>query len=123
MSESTKPVFTSGRERRRVVTLVEPLAFEGVTYDAIVIKRLTAQDVSAFNAVLADTIKANPDAALRWPMYETKDGAPVPDAVLDGLDDDDAFEIQKVVADFLPRRYRDAPASTSAPSAGENTAL
>ncbi|MCW2318310.1 hypothetical protein M2322_003877, partial [Rhodoblastus acidophilus] len=62
-----------------------------------------------------------PDAIVHCPIYRDADGALIPDAVMDALDDDDAFELEKKVADFLPRRFRGAPDGVSGPQTGATT--
>lgn len=117
-NQTDSPQFLDARPRFRVVTLEWPLSFGGKEYRDVHVVRLTAAEVSAFQ----EGLKALPaDAEVRWPIYRDAEGAPIPDAVLDGLDDDDSLELDKAVRDFLPRRFRAAPAIASAPPSGEPT--
>lgn len=96
------PRFVGSRVRQTSVLLEWPVEYAGKTYDSIGIKRLTAKEVSDFTARL-DQEKVG---ALRWPVFVDSDGASIPDAVMDALDDDDNLALQKVMLDFLPRRFR-----------------
>lgn len=92
------PVFVdNGRPRFRVVTLEWPLSFDGKTYSEIVVRRMTAAQVSEF----VDQIRDDAKLAI-LPMFD------VPAAVIDALDADDAEEVNKAVNDFLPRSLRPA---------------
>lgn len=117
-NQKDAPHFLDARPRFRIVTLEWPLSFGGKEYREIHVVRLTAAEVSAFQESLKSL---PPDAEVRWPIYRDAEGASIPDDVLDGLDDDDSLELDKAVRDFLPRRFRAAPAIASAPPSGEPT--
>ncbi len=116
------PKFLGARERFRAVPLEDPLEYDGKTYSAIVVRRLTARDVADFEEFLQARLKTEPNARIRWPLYVDANGALIPDAVMDGLDADDKFELDKVAASFLPRQYRDAPATGTPQENGGSTA-
>ena len=94
--QATGPVarIVSDKERARTVDLEWPVEFDGVLYESVTIRRLTTKEVVDF----LETMAGKGD--VRWPMYD------VPDAVLDALDDDDAFRLDEVVKGFLPRRFQ-----------------
>jgi hypothetical protein len=120
MSEKDKPVFAaSAPPREKRITLEWPLEYDGKVYDAITLRRLTVTEVSAF----VETLKG--DAKFRLPIFHDDTGAPVPEAVMDSLDDDDAEALDRAMLDFLPRRFRappEAQKTESAPSTGEAAA-
>jgi len=120
MTEEQKPTpqFVGDKARAKTISLEWPVEYGGLTYTEIHLARLTTSEVAAFQASLA---KLAPDAIVHCPIYRDADGAPIPDAVMDALDDDDAFELEKKVADFLPRRFRGAPAGASDPQTGATT--
>jgi hypothetical protein len=109
------PKFISGRPRFKVVTLEEPLEYDGREYREIHLVKLTAKEVADW----IETLEANGSG--RFPIFRDADKAPIPDAVLDGLDADDREEVDKAAVDFLPRRFRGVTASASAPADGEAT--
>ncbi len=110
--------FLGDRPREKRISLEWPKAFRGKSYAAITIKRLTVADVAAF-------IEKLDGGKLRFPIFFDDEGAPVPDALLDALDDDDGEVLDREALDFLPRRFRappeKAPGAGSAPSAGAAT--
>lgn len=119
------PQFSNEAARLQRVELAFPLDYDAVHYDAIVIKRLTAREVSAHIERMRALAESDPNRSVRFPMYFTAAGQPVPEAVLDALDDDDAMELERETLDFLPRRFRfvsepEAPASI--PPTGGSTA-
>ena len=92
-----------------------PIDYDGRVYTEVHLVRLTAKDV-------ADWIeRLDADGAGKFPIFRDAAGALIPDAVLDGLDADDREEVDKAAMDFLPRRFRGATASASAPADGEAT--
>ena len=113
--------FLSERPRWKTIDLEWPVSFEGREYRSITLIRLTAGDVSRFQEEIEQLLKNNPDAALRFPIFRDANNAPIPDAVLDALDDDDRFELDRSAADFLPRRFRGIAEPSSGPGAGGNT--
>ncbi len=114
--------FLSDRPRSRTIELLWPISFGGRVFQAITLIRLTAGDVAKFQDELEALLRDNPDAALRFPIFRDETGAPIPAAVLDALDDDDRFELDRAAADFLPRRFRGIAEPSSGPDAGGNTA-
>lgn len=119
MSDETTaiPVFLNAAARRRSVTLQWPLEYDGRVYAEIFIRRLTVAEVAAW----VESLKAG-DGNSHMPIYVDAAGAPIPDAVIDALDDDDGVALDEVVRDFLPRRFRGQQESVSDPAAGENSA-
>ena len=117
--ENTAPRFVSERPRAKRVPLEWPVEFGGRTYAALSIARLTAGEVAAFQKSIA-ALPA--DAPVVFPVYRDADGGPLPDGLLDALDADDRDALDKAALDFLPRRFRGAEASASAPASGEPTA-
>ena len=113
--------FLSDRPRSKTIGLLWPISFNGRNYQAITMIRLTASDVARFQDELEALLRDNPDAALRFPIFRDETGAPVPAEVLDALDDDDRFELDRAAADFLPRRFRGIAEPSSGPDAGGNT--
>jgi hypothetical protein len=112
------PRFVGAGERFRAVPLAWPVEHGGKIYAEIGLKRLTAGEVAAFQEAIA---KLPDGAAASWPIYRDADGLAVPAEVLDALDDDDKFEIDKAVRDFLPRRFHDALESASGRATGGST--
>jgi hypothetical protein len=105
--------------RFRSIDLKHPLEFDGKVYRAICLRRLTAGEVAEF----MEGVAKRPEAALRaWPMYRDADGAAIPPEVIEGLDDDDMFELDQAVRDFLPRRFQAALENASPPPTGASTA-
>jgi hypothetical protein len=109
------PKFISGKPRFRVVTLEEPLEYDGREYREIHLVKLTAKEVADWLETLAA------DGSAKFPIFRDAEGARIPDAVLDGLDADDREEVDKAAMDFLPRRFRGVMTSASGPADGEAT--
>lgn len=116
------PKFVGGPVRYRTVTLECPIEYDGVVYAEVVVTRLTAADVAAFEAQLDALRATQPDARVRWPLFRDAGGAPIPDVVLDALDADDKHEVDKAAASFLPRAYRAEPDGGSPRNTGGSTA-
>lgn len=91
--------------RTDVRPLAWPLDFEGKFYERIVVKRPSTREVGDYYDRLRQ-LPAGDTKGLRFPIFYHEDGTPVPDAVLDALDDDDADTLEADIADFLPRRLR-----------------
>jgi hypothetical protein len=121
MTDEAKPApkIVGGAPRLRSVPLAYPVEYDGVTHSEIVLARLTAAEVAAFQDAAA---KLPDGASPEWPIYRDADGKPLPDAVLAALDDDDKFELDKALRDFLPRRFQAALANALARSTGASTA-
>lgn len=113
------PAFVNAAARRRSVKLQWPLEYDGRVYDEICVRRLTVAEVAAW----VEGLKAggeNPHPHM--PIYVDAAGAPIPDVVIDALDDDDGAALDEVVRDFLPRRFRGLQDSASGPADGGNSA-
>ena len=111
------PVFVNTAARRRSVKLQWPLEYGGRVYDEICVRRLTVAEV----AVWVEGLKTGGDNP-HMPIYVDAAGAPIPDVVIDALDDDDGAALDEAVRDFLPRRFRGLQASASGPADGESSA-
>ncbi len=110
--------FLGDRPLKRVA-LAWPIEFDGKPYREIALARLTAREVSDFARKLAE---AKADEAVTFPIFRDPDGGPLPEGLLGALDDDDRLALDEAARDFLPRRFRGAETSASAPAAGEPTA-
>lgn len=110
--------FTNASKRTATVELNWPVMFAGMEYDTIVLKRLTVSEVASF----IEKMTAEKDSAgrqrIRFPIFYTPDGAAVPEAVLDGLDDDDALRLDEAAANFLPRRFAALQGDADPPTGG-----
>lgn len=111
------PSVTSPR-----VSLKWTYAHEGKTYDAVTIKRLTVAEVRALTAAQREAEEKDPNAALPLPIFVDDAGAPIPQAVMDGMMDDDLVAVERVAVDFFPARFRARP-DASPSSTGDGTAL
>ena len=118
MSDETPRVVTD-RPRFKAFPLVWPFEFDGKRYEAVGLKRLTAGEVAVFQEAVA-ALPEGVDA--QWPIYCDADGAALPPGALAAPDDDDKFELDKAVRDFLPRRFQAALASASDQANGGSTA-
>jgi hypothetical protein len=98
--------ITGDRPRAKTVPLEWPVEYAGKVYDAVTLVRLTAGDVIKFSRELETALKNDPDAPVRFPIFKDDSGAPIPDEVLDALDDDDRMTLDEAAVDFLPRRFR-----------------
>ncbi len=112
------PQFISRSARGKTIDLEWPLEFEGVEYHAIEVRRLTFGEVEAWQKSIANLPD---DAPVVIPIYFRPDGVRVPDTVMRALDDDDKARLDKAALDFMPRRFRAAPASDTAPADGGST--
>lgn len=103
----TSAAFIEPARRLKVVDLDFPVQHAGCIYSRIEVRRLTVSEVGAF----VETMRAKEGSSeiVRWPMTFDDAGAPIPAAVLDGLDDDDALKIDEAIQDFLPRRFKGNP--------------
>ena len=109
---AAKAAFLPGaNSRAKIIPLAWPIVFGGIEYREIQLVRLTAGEVAAWQKEIA----ALPDdATTRLPIFRDVNGAPIPDGVMDGLDDDDAVALDEAALAFMPRRFRAAPASDTA---------
>lgn len=121
MTSETKqaPHFVGDKLRLKAFPLAWPIEVGGKRYETVCLKRLTAGEVATFQ----EAVEALPEGApAQWPIYTDVDGAPLPREALAALDDDDKFELDKAVRDFLPRRFQAALASASDRVNGGSTA-
>lgn len=107
------PQFVDGAKRLKVVPLQWPVEYEGKTWTEITVRRATAGEVANFYESLRSAAQG---VKVHFPLYDA------PAAVLDALDDDDWAEIEKVTADFLPRRFRADAGNAPTRPAGEVSA-
>jgi len=102
--------IVSPKSREQAVPLEYPVEFDGKTWTEIVVRRVSAGEVDAFMEALAEDKQVMP------PVIDC------PREVYDAMDDDDRFELDRVMLDFLPRRLKVAAAgliqSTDGPSSG-----
>ena len=113
------PRFIDGATRSTVITIEWPVEYDGVVYREFVVRRLTTGELAAFLDKVKDQTA---DAKVTWPLIRTVDDAEVPEIVLASLDPDDSDVLDEAAADFLPRRFRAAPASDFSPLTGGTTA-
>lgn len=120
--EKTKPQprYVDGKLREKRVELEWPVEYKGKTYDAIVIRRMTGQQVADFLDKLAQ-LEEDAKARIHFPMLYDDAGDEVPHEVVEFLDDDDADTVAQVTQDFLPRRFRGPKMSEPAPVASDPT--
>lgn len=94
------PRFISGRPRSKVLTLENPITYEGREYREITIVRLNAKEVENLLAAI------NRGESARFPIFRDGVGAVIPEIVLDSLDDDDSLALDEAAADFIPKRFK-----------------
>jgi hypothetical protein len=111
--------FVGGPPRVKEIKLEWPLEHSGRTYASVWLKRMTAREVAAFVEQVAATAKSNPDKTIRFPVFVDETGAPIPDAVLDALDDDDATTVYEAAGPFLPRRFQAMPGNSGSAGGGD----
>ena len=111
--------FVDPSGRSRAFTLKHPIIVAGRTYSEIHLARLTVAEVAAFIEAVSSVDKRS---AIAWPVYRDADGAPLPQAVLNALDDDDGYAIEQGLADFLPLRLRALVDGATGRPDGEPTA-
>ncbi len=75
-----------------------------------------------FQSEIEQLLTRNPDAKVRLPLFRDEHGEPVPDAVMDALDDDDRLALDEAAENFLPRRFRGLAAQDTGPDIGATTA-
>lgn len=85
--------------RSREVPLEFPAEFEGVTYDKVTIRRMSAPEVEAFIKRAAASTPGDGDDT----PVEMLD---IPREVFLGLDPDDREMVEEAIYDFLPRRLQ-----------------
>lgn len=92
-----------GPPRRATVPLTWPVVVAGVTIAEVVVRRLRVAEVRAYVAAVSAGQEVSP------PMYETIAGEPLPNGVLDSLDQDDFDRLDAAAVDFLPLALRGDP--------------
>lgn len=100
------PEVIGGPPRSLTIQLEYPLGWGGREYHAITLRRPTSVEVGQFFEALVAKDEATAEDLLFFPVFFDQDGAPVPAAVLEGLDDDDRAEVMGRVSGFLPRRLQ-----------------
>jgi len=113
--------IVSDRPLFKTIDLELPVEFDGKVYTSIRIVRLTAGEVSAFQAEIEALLKNDPNARVRFPLFKDADGNDMPSEVMDAMLDDDRLLIDEAAADFLPRRFRAIPEPATGPATGANT--
>lgn len=116
-----EPRYVGGKLREKRVELEWPVEHDGKLYEAITVRRMTGQQVADFLDQLAQIKDEDEKARLHFPMLYHDDGAAVPQAVIEFLDDDDAGTVAEVQQDFLPRRFRGPKMSEPPPEPSEPT--
>ncbi len=94
--------IVSDKERERLVTIEYPVEFDGVTYDAIRIRRVTGKQMAEFFARVRGT-----DGNVMPPVVDC------PVEVWNAMDADDQFSVDQEAADFMPRRLKQVIAATA----------
>jgi hypothetical protein len=89
--------------RSRAFPLKYPVVVGGRLYAEIRLARLTVAEVAQF---LETVSNGDNRSAIAWPVYRDENGEPIPQAVLNSLDDDDAYAAEQGLRDFLPLRLR-----------------
>jgi hypothetical protein len=120
--DSTVARIVSERPRLKTIDLEWPVAFAGKDYRAITVSRLTAAEVARFQSEIENLLRSDPDAKVRLPLFRDERGEPIPDEVMDALDDDDRLALDEAAANFLPRRFRGLAEQDSGPDIGATTA-
>jgi hypothetical protein len=120
--DSTLARIVSDRPRAATIELDWPVEYAGHVYTAITVARLTASEVARFQDEIVQLLESGADTKVRLPLFRDEEGAPIPDAVMDALDDDDRLALDKAAANFLPRRFRGLAEQDSGPDIGAPTA-
>lgn len=122
MSTAAQPspvTIVSGPPLSQRVPLRWSYQHDGRTFDAVTVKRLTVAEIRALTAAQRAAEEKDPDASLPFPIFVDDDGAPIPQAVMDAMLDDDMVALERAADDFFPARFRTRPdASSSASGAG-----
>jgi hypothetical protein len=99
--------IVSDKVRERMVPLEFPVEFDGVTYDAIRIRRVSGKQMAEFFAKVRES-----DGNVVPPVVDC------PPEVWFALDADDQFTIDQAAAEFMPKRLKEmippAPAGDQA---------
>jgi hypothetical protein len=119
--DNTSAHIVSDWPRAKTIPLEWPVAFAGQEYRAVTGSRLTAAEVARFQSEIEQLLRSDPDAKVRLPLFRDERGEPVPDEVMDALDDD-RLALDEAAANFLPRRFRGLAEQDSGPDIGATTA-
>jgi hypothetical protein len=95
--------FANPSGRSRAFPLKYPIVVGDRIYSEVHLARLTVAEVAQFLEAVSNGDKRS---AIAWPVYRDENGEPIPQAVLNGLDDDDGFTVEQGLRDFLPLRLR-----------------
>lgn len=101
--------IVSTKEREKVVPLEYPIEFDGKTWEAVTVRRVTGRQIEEYMDAIARKERVPP------PMIEC------PLEVYDAMDDDDRLAVDEAVIPFLPRRLRAAAEAVQSLQAGEGT--
>ena len=107
------PRFIGGASRSTAIALDWPVAYDGVEYREVVLRRLSVGEVAAFLERIKDQAA---DAKVTFPVFRTADDCEIPEAVLTALDDDDMARLDEAAASFLPRRFPGRPGQRFLPA-------
>lgn len=113
MTESKEPPvakIVSSRERERKIPLEFEVAYDGRTYTEVTLRRVSGKEMEDYMDILAASKERVMPPMIDCPM-----------SVYEQMDDDDRFEIDQAMRDFMPRRLRATAESVSAPQSGEST--
>ena len=91
----SKPKFIKPVPREKLVALDHPFELDGVVYETVRVKRVSAGEVMKF---MNELVAMGPDIVP--PMVEMSAEAYL------AMDDDDRVKIEEAALDFLPRRLR-----------------
>ena len=113
--------IVSDRPRAATIALEWPVEYGGRIYKTIIVARLTAAEVARFQDEIVQLLESSADSKVRLPLFRDERGEPIPDKVMDALDDDDRLALDEAVVSFLPRRFRELAARDSGPDIGATT--
>lgn len=112
MSNDKPARIVSKKPRYKTVPLDWPVEFNGKTYSAVNISRLTVLDIVEFSKSLES---ASEDETTMLPMYFDDEMNPIPREVFEAMDVDDKDALDIEALSFLPKRFRGLtePSTTS----------
>jgi hypothetical protein len=113
--------IVSDRPRAATIELDWPVEYEGRVYTTITVARLTAAEVARFQDQIVQLLESGAESKVRLPLFRDENGASIPDAVMDALDDDDRLALDEAATSFLPRRFRGLAVQDSGPGTGATT--
>lgn len=120
--DNTVARIVSDRPRAATIPLGWPVEYAGRVYTTIIVARLTAAEVARFQDEIEQLLTSGSDTKVRLPLFRDERGEPVPNEVMDALDDDDRLALDEAAANFLPRRFRGLAERDSGPDIGACTA-